>query len=153
MTRTGKCSACFSSVSIPFGQGVQNFLSASHCLLMTGGVKWRKLGIFMSSALANFPGAARFGLTKPCRRGSGTDAGWKLLGPGHTAPQSWSTGICWKRGGGTSGCLKRRRAVNVPALTFFKSRTRNSSKKRKTSLGKVRHDTAWWLYHERHLRH
>jgi len=67
---------------------------------MAGGVKWRKLGIFMSSAFANLPGAVFPGLTQPWCSGNGTLAGWKDLATGHTDGQSWSTGILWVRGGG-----------------------------------------------------
>uniref|UniRef100_A0A182VA11 Uncharacterized protein n=1 Tax=Anopheles merus TaxID=30066 RepID=A0A182VA11_ANOME len=75
--------------------GVQNCFSASHCRLMTGGVKCKKFGIFISSALANLPGDIwlRF-VTYPCRIGSGTADGLNVRGPGHTAPQSWSVAIC-----------------------------------------------------------
>lgn len=56
---------------------------------MTGGVRWRKLGIFMSSALAFLAGGAWPGGTYPCLSGNGTDDGWKVFGPGHTLPQFW----------------------------------------------------------------
>lgn len=129
MTRTGKCFSCFSSVSRPFGHGVQNCFKASHCLLITGGVRWRKLGIFISSAFANFPGAALWVGTHPCLSGSGTVAGWKLLGPDQTAPQSWSTAICWNRGGGTSGGGCRFFRCCWTDLVFLRFKTRNSSEK------------------------
>lgn len=38
------------------GQGVQNFLIAAQCFLTTGGVKCKKLGIFISSRLAYLDG-------------------------------------------------------------------------------------------------
>lgn len=128
MTRTGKCDSCFSSVSRPFGHGVQNFFRASHCLLMTGGVKCRKLGIFISSAFANFPGGALlFSGTHPCLSGNGTVDGWKDLGPGQTAPQSWSTAICWERGGGTGMASRRFLKRSCTALLVFRRfKTRNS---------------------------
>ena len=79
---------------------IKILLRASQCLLMAGGVRWRKFGIFISSALANLPGGVFPGLTKPWCRGRGTLAGWKDLATGHTEGQSWSTGILWLLGGG-----------------------------------------------------
>ena len=76
---------------LPLGQGVQNFWIASQCLLMAGGVKCKKFGIFINSTLAYFPGVdCPFKCAKPCLTGKGTDAGWKVLGPGQTEGQSWS---------------------------------------------------------------
>ena len=131
MTLTGKCLSCFSSVSKFFGKGVQNFFKASHCLLITGGVKCKKFGIFMSSAFANLPGGALFSGTHPWRIGRGTVAGWKLRGPGQTAPQSWSIAICWVRGGGTSTKGPLLVLLSMAAFDFVKFKTRNSEKKLK----------------------
>ena len=147
----GKCNSCSSAVSSAFGKGVQNFLSASHCLLMAGGVKCKKLGIFMSSALANFPGVDLWEGTKPCRTGNGTVAGWKLRGPGHTAPQSWSTDICLYRGGGTSGGFGRFDLSNrfVP-FVFLKFNTRNSENLIFNFRAKLHHVSSY-LHRERPL--
>jgi hypothetical protein len=75
----------------PFGHLVQNGLSNWHCRFMTGGVRWRKLGIFINSMLAYFPGVTwPLRWAKPWRTGSGTAAGWKVRWAGHTDIQSWS---------------------------------------------------------------
>ena len=52
----GKCLSMSSFVSSPLGQKVQNFEMAEQWADMTGGVRWRKLGIFIISALAYLEG-------------------------------------------------------------------------------------------------
>lgn len=68
--------------------------SASHCRFITGGVRWRKLGIFISSAFAHLSGVGCPEAGYPCRTGKGTVAGWNVLAAGHTLPQSWSVFCC-----------------------------------------------------------
>ena len=67
-----------------------SLFNAWHCLSIVGGVKWRKLGIFINSALANLPGGVAPGTTQPWCKGSRTLAGWKHLAIGLTEGQSWS---------------------------------------------------------------
>ena len=53
---------------------------AVQCWLTTGGLRWRKLGIFINSALACLLGTTwAFCWTTPCLTGRGTTAGWKVL--------------------------------------------------------------------------
>jgi hypothetical protein len=54
-------------------------LALCHCLSIVGGVKWRKLVIFINSALANLPGGVAPGITQIWCKGSRTQAGWKDL--------------------------------------------------------------------------
>lgn len=68
--------------------------SASHWRFITGGVRWRKLGIFISSAFAHLSGVGCPEAGYPCRTGKGTVAGWNVLAVGHTLPQSWSVFCC-----------------------------------------------------------
>ena len=58
---------------------------------MVGGVRWRKLGTFISSVLAHLEGVGDSGVNRiPCRMGRGTTAGWKVRVAGQTDVQSWS---------------------------------------------------------------
>lgn len=90
----------FSSVSKPAGHSVQNCFNASQCLCIAGGVRCKKFGIFISSALAYLLGGAMSFSWYPWRNGRGTEAGWKVRAPGHTDGQSWSIGISFDLGGG-----------------------------------------------------
>jgi len=74
MISTGKCLAHFSSVSKPAGHSVQNCFNASQCLRIAGGVRCKKFGIFMSSALAYLLSGAPFS-RYPWRNGRGIEAG------------------------------------------------------------------------------
>lgn len=106
-----------------------SLFNAWHCLSMAGGVKWRKLGIFINSAFANLPGGVAPGTTQPWCNGNGTLAGWKDLATGHTEGQSWSVGILLERGGWTGALLYTFRPYDLifNDLLGLRSSERNSS--------------------------
>ena len=102
MTVRGKCLSTSSSVARALGQGVQNLERAAQCFVTTGGVKWRKLGIFINSALAHLEGTTcALVCVTPCLTGRGTTAGWNVLPAGHTSPHDWSGFILVSLAGGT----------------------------------------------------
>ena len=72
---------------------------AAQCFLICGGVKWKKLGIFISSVFAYLTGGRPLFsdgfFMKPCRIGSGIAFALKPLAVGQTLVQSWSTDIFW----------------------------------------------------------
>ena len=131
--KKGKYWLVYSTKQTNYGLSLFN---AAHCLWIAGGVKWRKFGIFINSALANFPGGAAPGTTHPWCKGNGTLAGWKTRATGQTEGQSWSTGILLVRGGWTGVFLKLlfRRFPLTFTLLARRSKDLNSSSPSKRNL-------------------